>query len=312
MTPANSAAPTTPVDSAASMTPVDSAMTTAPVDSAAPTAPANSAAPLDDGPLLRTSEVDVVREGRYLLRSISLTIEPGQHWAVLGANGAGKSTLLALLGAVSHPTRGEVHVLGRRLGRVDLRELRSYLGHVNPRHPLRSPLTVREVVLTGLTNTTEPAPRRQPTAAQLDQADGLIDTLGMTARAEAPWTTLSQGERGRALIARALMPRPRLLLLDEPATGLDLTARELLLASLDDLRRRHPELASVLVTHHLEELPASTTHALLLREGECVGIGPVAEIVTTELVSACFGHPIRITREDGRWAARAATRTAAR
>ncbi|MER8184345.1 ATP-binding cassette domain-containing protein [Kitasatospora sp. NPDC094015] len=263
-------------------------------------------------PLLRAERVDVVRDGRYLLRGVSMAVLPGEHWAVLGANGAGKTTLLALLGAVSHPTRGEVRVLGRQLGRVDLRELRSYLGHVNPRHPLRSPLTLRQVVLTGVTNSIELFPRWQPTGQQAAHADALIATLGIAHRAEAPWPTLSQGERGRALIARALMPAPRLLLLDEPATGLDLTAREQLLASLDDLRLRHPELASVLVTHHLEELPASTTHALLLRDGETVAAGPVAEVLTTELVSACFRHPIRITRDEGRWAATAAARGPAR
>ncbi|WP_329565278.1 ABC transporter ATP-binding protein [Kitasatospora sp. NBC_01266] len=267
--------------------------------------------PAPHGPLLHAEDVDVVRDGRHLLRAISLTIEPGEHWAVLGANGAGKSTLLGLLGAVSHPTRGVVRVLGRQLGRVDIRELRAHLGHVNPRHPLRSPLTVREVVLTGLTNSIEPELRRQPSTEQVRHAEELIATLGMSRRIEAPWTTLSQGERGRTLIARALMPQPRLLLLDEPATGLDLTAREQLLSSLDELREQHPQLASVLVTHHLEELPSSTTHALLLREGECVGRGPAAETITTELVSACFDHPIRITREDGRWAARAARRATA-
>ncbi|MFF3110261.1 ABC transporter ATP-binding protein [Kitasatospora sp. NPDC057904] len=259
-------------------------------------------------PLLRTRDVDVVRDGRHLLRGISLTIRPGEHWALLGPNGAGKSTLLALLGAVSHPTRGEVDVLGRRLGRVDVRELRAHLGHVNPRHPLRSPLTVREVVLTGATNTIEPEWHRKPAPGAVERAELLIETLGMTAMAGAPWTTLSQGERGRALIARALMPSPRLLLLDEPATGLDLTARELLLDSLDLLRHQHPDLASVLVTHHLEELPETTTHALLLREGACVAAGPVDEVMTTELISATFGHPIRITRHEGRWTARAAAR----
>ncbi|GAA1085574.1 MULTISPECIES: ABC transporter ATP-binding protein [Kitasatospora] len=265
-----------------------------------------SAEPLPDAPLLRADAVDVVRDGRYLLRDVSLTVEAGQHWALLGANGAGKSTLLALLGAVSHPTHGEVHVLGRRLGRVDIRALRTHLGHVNPRHPLRSPLPVRTVVLTGLTNSIEPEPRWRPTAEQSAHAEHLLDTMGMAHRADDPWTTLSQGERGRALIARALMPQPRLLLLDEPATGLDLTARELLLGSLDLLRGRHPGLATVLVTHHLEELPETTTHALLLREGGCVAAGPVEEVVTTELISACFGHPISITRHDGRWTARAA------
>ncbi|MEU6238942.1 ATP-binding cassette domain-containing protein [Kitasatospora sp. NPDC047058] len=263
---------------------------------------------LPPGPLLRTRDVDVVRDGRHLLHGITLTIEAGQHWALLGPNGAGKSTLLGLLGAVSHPTRGEVDVLGRRLGRVDIRELRAHLGHVNPRHPLRSPLTVREVVLTGTRNTIEPDLHRKPSPEELDRAELLIGTLGMAAVAGSPWTTLSQGERGRALIARALMPSPRLLLLDEPATGLDLTARELLLDSLDLLRHQHPELASVLVTHHLEELPESTTHALLLREGGCVASGPVDEVMTTELISACFGHPIRISRHDGRWTARAAAR----
>jgi iron complex transport system ATP-binding protein len=261
---------------------------------------------VDTEPVLRAEAVDVVRDGRHLLRDISLTIAPGEHWAVLGANGAGKSTLLALLGAVSHPTRGTVRVLGRQLGRVDIRELRAHLGHVNPRHPLQSPLTVREVVLTGLTNTIEPAPFHRPTADQLAHADALIDTLGMTRRAGAAWTTLSQGERGRTLIARALMPQPRLLLLDEPATGLDLTAREQLLTSLDDLRRHHPDLASVLVTHHLEELPSTTTHALLLRDGTSVAAGPAPDVITTDLISDCFAHPIRITREDGRWSARAA------
>ncbi|MFC5889470.1 ABC transporter ATP-binding protein [Kitasatospora aburaviensis] len=264
--------------------------------------------PLPTGPLLRTRDVEVVRNGRHLLRGITLAIEPGEHWALLGPNGAGKSTLLGLLGAVSHPTRGEVDVLGRRLGRVDIRELRAHLGHVNPRHPLRSPLTVREVVLTGLANTIEPDLYRKPGPEAFERAERLIETLGMTAVAESLWPTLSQGERGRALIARALMPSPRLLLMDEPATGLDLTARELLLDSLDLLRHQHPELASVLVTHHLEELPESTTHALLLREGECVAAGPVDEVMTTELISACFDHPIRISRHEGRWTARTAAR----
>ncbi|TQF04687.1 ATP-binding cassette domain-containing protein [Kitasatospora acidiphila] len=262
-------------------------------------------------PVLQAEAVDVVRDGRHLLRDISLTIAPGEHWAVLGANGAGKSTLLALLGAVSHPTRGTVKVLGRQLGRVDIRELRAHLGHVNPRHPLRSPLTVREVVLTGLTNSIEPDRFHPPSPEQRAQADSLIHTLGMTRRADAPWTTLSQGERGRTLIARALMPQPRLLLLDEPATGLDLTAREQLLTSLDDLRRLHPSLSSVLVTHHLEELPTTTSHALLLRDGACVASGPAPDVVTTDLISACFDHPVRITREEGRWAARAAARPVA-
>jgi iron complex transport system ATP-binding protein len=248
--------------------------------------------------------VHVVRDGSTLLRDVSLTVREGEHWALLGANGAGKSTLLALLGAVSHPTRGEVEVLGRALGRVDLRELRAYVGHVNPRHPLRSPLRVHDVVLTGLTNSVEPVPRWRPTAEQTARAGELLDLLRITAKRDARWPTLSQGERGRVLIARALMPRPRLLLLDEPATGLDLASREQLLDSIDTLRRENPALATVLVTHHLEELPASTTHALLLRAGESLAAGPVDTVLTGEAISRCFDHPVTLTRTDGRWAAR--------
>ncbi|MBB5780794.1 ABC transporter ATP-binding protein [Nonomuraea jabiensis] len=262
--------------------------------------------PADTGHVLRADAVDLVRDGRHLLQGISLTVSPGEHWALLGANGAGKSTLLGLLGAVTHPTRGVVEVLGRTLGRVDVRELRSYLGHVNPRHAPDGPLRVRDVVLTGLTNTAALVPRWTPGEQEAERADRLIAMLGMSHRAQATWPTLSQGERGRALIARALMPQPRLLLLDEPATGLDLAAREQLLASIDALRTRHSSLATVLVTHHLEELPATTTHSMLLREGRCLAAGPVVEVLTSELVSACFDHPVRIVRsDDGRWAARA-------
>ncbi|MFE4056157.1 ABC transporter ATP-binding protein [Streptomyces sp. NPDC059096] len=251
--------------------------------------------------VVRADDVDVVRDGKLLLDSVSLTVRGGEHWALLGANGAGKSTLLGMVGALTHPTRGTVEILGEALGRVDLRGLRALLGHVNPRHPLR----VLDVVLTGLTNSVEPLPRWSPSAEERARAAGLLATLGMDGKEAARWPTLSQGERGRTLIARALMPRPRLLLLDEPATGLDLAAREQLLSALDELRSAHPELATVLVTHHLEELPASTTHAMLLRAGRCVGSGPADDVLTTDRVSACFGHPVRISRTEGRWAARA-------
>ncbi len=254
--------------------------------------------------VLRTEGVDLVRNGKLLLNGIDIAVQEGEHWALLGPNGAGKSTLLGLLGAVTHPTRGTVHVLGNQLGKVDMRELRSHIGHVNPRHPLGTPLTVFEVVLTGITNTTELVPRWSPSPAERAQAGELLDMLGMAGKREERWPTLSQGERGRTLIARALMPKPRLLLLDEPATGLDLAAREQLLTAIDGLRAGHPELASVLVTHHLEELPASTTHALLLREGAHLASGPAEEVITTELVSECFAHPVEIERTAGRWSAR--------
>lgn len=256
-------------------------------------------------PVLRACDVQVVREGRPILQEVSLTVRPGEHWALLGSNGAGKTTLLSLLGALVHPTGGSVEVLGRTLGRVDLRELRAYVGHVNPRHPLRSPLRVRDVVLTGLTNSVERLPRWSPSAEQEAEADRLIAMLGLAPRTDARWPTLSQGERGRALIARALMPQPRLLLLDEPATGLDVAGREQLIDSLDALREAHPALASVLVTHHLEELPGGTTHAMLLRDGRTLASGAVEDVLTSDQVSKCFDHPVRLERTDGRWSVRA-------
>ncbi|OIJ68000.1 ABC transporter ATP-binding protein [Streptomyces mangrovisoli] len=254
--------------------------------------------------VLHADDVHVVRDGRAILQEVSLTVREGEHWALLGANGAGKSTLLGLLGARIHPTRGAVEVLGARLGRVDVRELRAHVGHVDPRHPLSEPLRVRDVVLTGLTNSVALLPRWRPTQEQRAQADRLIDTLGLTAHREARWPTLSQGQRGRTLIARALMPRPRLLLLDEPATGLDLPGREQLLGSLDALREAHPRLATVLVTHHLEELPAGTTHALLLRDGRALARGPAAEVLTSDQVGKCFDLPLTLERHGGRWTVR--------
>ena len=265
--------------------------------------------PADNGPVVEVDHVDLRRTGKLLLDDVSLVVRPGEHWALIGPNGAGKTTLLNLMGAVIHPTRGRVAVLGRTMGRVDVRELRSYIGHVNPRHPLESPLTVREVVLTGATGTNDLRPRWRPDAAQLARADELVKALGLDDRRDALWQILSQGERGRTLIARALMSRPRLLLLDEPATGLDLAAREQLITALDALGGDHPSLASVLVTHHLEDMPGSTTHAVLLRGGRRVTAGPVDEVVTTENVSACFDHAVRIARADGRWTARSGVHT---
>ncbi len=219
-------------------------------------------------PVLALHDLTFRRGETLILDGIDLIVRPGEHWALLGPNGAGKSTILGLCGAVTHPTTGTVDVLGHRLGRVELQALRRGIGHVNPRHPLRSPRTVLEVVLTGVTGTIEVPPRWTPDEADLVRAGELIERVGLTARRDARWPILSQGERGRALIARALMPDPRLLLLDEPTTGLDVAAREQLLETIDELATGDQDLASVLVTHHLEELPESTTHALVINEGQ--------------------------------------------
>ena len=262
--------------------------------------------------VLELTDVTWRRDGREIIRGVSFTVGAGERWAMLGPNGAGKSSLLAFCGAVTFPTSGTVRVLGQQLGRVELQALRRLIGHVNPRHPLRSPLPARDVVLTGLTGTIETAPRWQPTPQEASRADELIDALGLGPKAALRWNVLSQGERGRVLIARALIAQPRLLLLDEPSTGLDIAAREQLLETIDVLTVTHPEVASVLVTHHVEELPSSTTHALLLADGRVVASGPAVETITSGHVSAAFSHPIDVEYDDGRWHARAARRLAAR
>ncbi|WP_067806573.1 ABC transporter ATP-binding protein [Nocardia beijingensis] len=262
-------------------------------------------------PVLELTDVTFRREGKKIIDGISLTVRAGERWALLGPNGAGKSTLLGFCGAVTFPTSGSVRVLGAQLGRVELQRLRRGIGQVNPRHPLRSPLTIREVVLTGLTATIDMPMRWTPAPDQLDRADAMIDTVGLTGKASEIWPTLSQGERGRALIARALIAEPRLLLFDEPSTGLDVAAREQLLDTLDTLDRTHPDVASILVTHHLEELPSTTTHALLIAGGHAVAAGPAVETITTENVTAAFAHPVEVRHDDGRWTARAARRPSA-
>ncbi len=259
-------------------------------------------------PVLELRDVTYRRDGSEIIRGVSFTVRAGEHWAMIGPNGAGKSTLLGFCGAVTHPTSGTVRVLGELLGRVELQALRRAIGHVNPRHPLRSPLPARDIVLTGLTGTIERAPRWQPTAQEAARADDLIESLGLGGKAGSRWNVLSQGERGRVLIARALVCEPRLILLDEPSTGLDIAAREQLLESIDLLSQTHPGVASVLVTHHLEELPSTTTHALLLADGRVVAAGPAAGTLTPGHVSAAFRHPIDVRHDDGRWTARAASR----
>lgn len=256
-------------------------------------------------PVLALRDVTFRRNGTQILHGVDLTVHRGEHWAMLGPNGAGKSTLLGFCGARTHPTSGTVEVLGRRLGRVDMQELRRDIGHVDPRHPLRSPLTVTDVVLTGFTGTVDLPPRWSPTAAERERAAALVDEVGLGPRDDAVWPTLSQGERGRTLIARALASDPRLLLLDEATTGLDVAAREQLLESIDALRRTAPDLASILVTHHLEELPSTTDHVVVVAHGRILRAGPVQEVLTTETISAAFEHPIEVARTDGRWAARA-------
>ena len=257
------------------------------------------------GTVLDIVDVTFRRGQTQILHGIDLRIDAGEHWVLIGPNGAGKSTLLSFASAQVFPTSGTVDILGSRMGRVELAALRRLIGHVNPRHPLRSNLTVREVVLTGLTGTVERPMRWEPAPEDVVKADAQIAEVGLTSRADAGWKVLSQGERGRALVARSLIAEPQLLLFDEPTTGLDVAAREQLLETIDALSLRSPELSTLLVTHHLEEIPETTTHAALISDGRLTAAGPIAEVLTSEQVSAAFDHPIEVGFADRRWSARA-------
>jgi iron complex transport system ATP-binding protein len=241
-------------------------------------------------------------QGPHVLRDISLAVERGEHWALLGPNGAGKSTLLSLAAAQRFPSRGTVAVLGQTLGRVDLRELRRSIGTVDVRLRMPRELSVTEYVETGGTQTVQPL---GPVGTEVrSRAAGLIVQLGLAQVADRSIDVCSQGERARARLARALVANPALLLLDEPAAGLDLPGRSDLLAALESAAS-DPGLTSVTVAHHLEELPATTTHVALLREGRLVALGGVALLSDSAALSECFGRAVRAFSVDGRWFATA-------
>ncbi len=245
-----------------------------------------------------------VANGPTIIDCLTWHVGTGERWALLGPNGSGKSTTLTLAGAVRHPSKGHVSVLGSQFGKTDIPKLRASIGYVESGAQSLDWLTGEEVVLTGIGSTLRPLWWNYTDADRV-RAREMLDLLGCGDLADREIKTCSQGERGRIRIARALVTQPRLLLLDEPAVGLDLAAREALMAALDRLAFDRPEMTTVIVSHHLEELPGSTTHALLLNGGRSLAEGPIHNVLTSDNLSTCFGLPV-VCRHDGeRWFARA-------
>ncbi|MGH3745502.1 MAG: ABC transporter ATP-binding protein, partial [Mycobacteriales bacterium] len=225
----------------------------------------------------------------------------------LGPNGAGKTSLLSIVSANRHPSAGSADVLGARLGRVDMRALRERIAVVDGPTGARLPrvLPLHDVALTGATGTVLPRYEKYA-AADHERADAELRVVGLEHLRDRRFGDCSHGERARALLARALVQQPDLLLLDEASGGLDLPAREALLAAVAGACRDRPALTTVTVTHHVEELPPTTTHALLLRHGSTVAAGPVTQVLTDAAMSETFGLPVHVRHDRGRWSATAA------
>lgn len=256
------------------------------------------------GDVLELASVRVVRGTTTLLDDVSWTVKEGERWVVLGPNGAGKTTLLHIAAARIHPTTGMVGILDEIMGAVDVFELRPRIGLASAALAKQIPESekVLNVVVTAAYGVTG---RWREDYERDDErrAFGLLDAWGMSTFLNRPFSSLSEGERKRVQIARALMTDPELLLLDEPAAGLDLAGREDLVHRLTALAEDENAPAIVLVTHHLEEVPPGFTHALLMRDGAIVAQGEIDEVLTDEHLSATFGIGLDVSRNNGRFSA---------
>ena len=256
--------------------------------------------------VLDLQAVTIRRGTTTILDEVTWTVRDGERWVVLGRNGAGKTTLLQVASGRMHPTTGTADLLGSRLGRVDVFELRPRIGLSSASLADRIPAgeTVRDVVLTAAYGVTG---RWREDYESLDEsrASDLLRAFGVEHLTDRYFGTLSEGERKRVQIARSLMTDPELLLLDEPAAGLDLGGREELVGALAELAADHRSPVLVLVTHHVEEIPPGFTHLLLLRQGKVFAAGPVDEVLTAQTLSGAFDLDLVVDKVDGRWSARA-------
>ena len=257
--------------------------------------------------VLQFEGVSIRLGSALLLDRIDWTVELDERWAVLGPNGAGKTTLLQIAAAVLYPTSGTAFVLGEQLGTVDMFELRPRIGLSSAAQAQRIPDHERVVDLVVSAGYAVLGRWRETYGpVDLRRASMLLERWGVGGLGDRRFGTLSEGERKRAQIARALMTDPELLLLDEPAAGMDLGGREDLIQRLRRLAADPDAPATVLVTHHVEELPPGITHVLLLRDGAIVASGLARSVLTDENLTATFGLPIHVWRRSGRWFARAA------
>lgn len=260
---------------------------------------------MSDRTVLSLSNVSVRRDGKTILGPVNFTVREGERWVILGPNGAGKSTLLKLLAAMSFPSSGTVEILGQLMGKVDVFEVRPRVGFCSSVMAEHIPEdeTVQDVVMTAAYAVLGRWNEKYDLWDE-SRAIAILTTFGVRDLKDRVFGSLSEGERKRVQIARALMADPEILLLDEPAAGLDLWGREDLLKRFASFSMDPTAPVSILVTHHIEEIPEGTTHALLIQHGHIAVSGPVDDVITTEHVSAVFGLPIAVAKEGARFFAR--------
>ncbi len=257
-------------------------------------------------PVLNLKSVSVVREGKTILGPLDWEVNENERWVILGPNGAGKSTLFALCSAQIHPTLGSVEILGSKLGSVDVFELRPRIGFMGS--TLVDLLPEDEKVIDIVLTAAYAMLGRWNESYELwdeSRAQALLTTLGVRELARRKFSTLSEGEKKRVLISRSLMADPEILLLDEPASGLDLGGREDLLNRFDLLGNDPYSPVTLIITHHIEEIPAGSTHALLLKNGKAIGSGPISNVISTENLSIAYDMPINVTIVNNRYSANA-------
>jgi len=253
-----------------------------------------------NNPLVILDHVSLTRANRTILSDINLTIEKGEHWAILGPNGSGKTTLITLITAYLWPTEGAVTVLGDRYGTVDIREKRRHLGLVSSALFERVPAseTLLDVILSGRYGSF--GIFDNPASEDISRAHDIAAFLHCEQLTDTPYGFLSFGERQRAIIGRALMAEPQLLMLDEPFEGLDINARELLLNRLDSLTAIYKGLTLILITHRVEEIPPGITHALILKDGSVLASGPKGTVISSKNLSYAMDVDIEIISRNGR------------
>ena len=251
------------------------------------------------------NNVSVIREKRAILNNVDWQVEANQRWVVIGPNGAGKTTLLRVAAAQIHPSSGQAEILGERLGEINVFDLRTRIGFASSALASHIPNS-ESVVDAVMTASYAVTGRWNEKYDDIDErrARRVLSEWQLSDFADRAFGTLSDGERKRAQIARSVMPDPELLLLDEPVSSLDLAAREQTLSIISQYAQSPFAPAMVMVTHHLEEIPAGFTHALIIREGQIFAAGEINSTLTSEKISEAFGFNLVVTQEGGRFRAR--------